>query len=245
MRAAVISLDEMCANGYSIPAITTPTFLDQALQQKQLTHLLTHTLSQLSIDPSQPDPIHTAATAIDTALQSENAFVAQDLESPDGEIGDKIEEEGEDSETTDDELDFSTICQGSGAREALDEQKTACVFFKPDQAVPKLGQLGTVLKGAHMNSSDIPCVASFIEQPEVLTSELKHMMSETKLTPDGSANTNRTQDQLSDATPVTPLRLIKQPVGAIMGPSPEKASKRHTSYGVRSEEHTSELQSPC
>ena len=121
MRAAVISLDEMCANGYSIPAITTPTSLDQALQQKRLTHLLTHTLSQPSIDPSQPNPIHTAAATVDTALQSENVFVAQDLESPNGEIGDKIEEEGEDSETTDDELDFSVIRQGSGAREALDE----------------------------------------------------------------------------------------------------------------------------
>ena len=83
-----------------------------------------------------------------------------------------------------------------------------------------------------MNSSDIPRVASFIEQLEVFTSELKHMMSETKLTPDGSANTDRARDQLSDATPATPPRLIKRSVGAIMGPSPEKASKRHTSYGV-------------
>ena len=117
-------------------------------------------------------------------------------------------------------------------REALDKQKTARVFFKLDQAAPKLGQLGAVLKGARMNSSDIPRVASFIEQLEVLTSELKHMMSETKLTPDGSTNTDRTRDQLSDATPATPPRLIKRPVGAIMGPSPEKASKCHTSYGV-------------
>ena len=210
MRVAVISLDEMCANGYSIPAITTPTSLNQAqpLQQKQSTHLLTHTLSQLSIDPSQPDPIHTAATTVNAALQSKNAIVAQDLESPDGEIRDKIEEEGEDSKTTDDELDFSMICQGSAAREALDKQTTACIFFELDQAMLKLGQLGAVLKGAHMSSSDIPHVVSFVEQLEVLTNKLKHMMSETMpvmVTPDGSTNTDYMQDQLSDATPVTPL----------------------------------------
>ena len=84
-------------------------------------------------------------------------FVTQDSELPDGEIRDKIAEEGEDSETTDDEFNFSTIRQGSAAREALDEQKTAHVFFDLDQATPKLGQLGAVLKGAHMSSLDIPC----------------------------------------------------------------------------------------
>ena len=60
--------------------------------------------------------------------------------------------------------------------------------------------LGAVLKGARMSSSDIPRIVSFIEQLEVLTSEPKHMMSETKpitVTPDGSANTDRTRDQLT------------------------------------------------
>ena len=52
-------------------------------------------------------------------------------------------------------------------REALDEQKTAHVFFELDQATPKLGQLGAVLKGAHMSSLDIPCAVLFIEQLEV------------------------------------------------------------------------------
>ena len=89
----------------------------------------------------------------------------------------------------------------------MDEQRIACVFFELDQAMPKLGQLGGVLKGAHMSSSDIPCIISFIEQLEVLTSELKHMMSEAKpvmVTPDGSTNTDCTRDQLSDVTPATP-----------------------------------------
>lgn len=78
MRVAVISLNEMHANGYSIPAITTLTSLNQAqsVQQKQLTHLLTNTSSQLSIDPSQPNHICTAAITIDTALQGKNVFVA-------------------------------------------------------------------------------------------------------------------------------------------------------------------------
>ena len=197
MRVAVISLNEMHANGYSIPAIATLTSLNQAqsVQQKQLTHLLTNTSSQLSIDPSQPNHICTAAIIIDTALQGKNVFVAQDSELLDGEIRNKIEEEGEDSKTTDNKFYFSVICQGSAAREALDKQKTACVFFKLDQAMPKLGQLGTVLKGACMTSSDIPCIVSFIKQLEVLTSELKHMMSETKpvmVMPDSSANTNCT-----------------------------------------------------
>ena len=141
------------------------------------------------------------------ALQGENAFVAQDSELLDGEIRDKIEEEREDSKTTDNKFDFSMICQGSPAREALDKQKTACVFFELDWAMPKLGQLGTVLKGACMSSSDIPHVILFIEQLEVPTSELKHMMSETKpimVMPDSSANTNCTQDQLCDAAHVTP-----------------------------------------
>ena len=85
----------------------------------------------------------------------------------------------------------------------MDKQKTACVFFELDQATPKIGELGAVLKGAHMSSSDIP---PFIEQLEVLTRELKHTMSEMKpvtVTPDGSANTDPTRDQLSDVTPVT------------------------------------------
>ena len=75
-----------------------------------------------------------------------------------------------------------------------------------------------------MSSSDIPRVVTFIEQLEVLTSELKHMMSETKpvtVTPDGSANTDRTRDQLSDATPATPPRFNALPAVCGFDPHPE------------------------
>ena len=50
------------------------------------------------------------------------------------------------------------------------------------------------------------------------------MMSETKpvtVTPDGSANTDRTRDQLSDATPATPPRFNALPVVCGFDPHPE------------------------
>ena len=52
----------------------------------------------------------------------------------------------------------------------------AHVLFELESAAPKLGQLGDILNGAVMSTSDIPRTAAFVEQLDTLTSQLKRMI---------------------------------------------------------------------
>ena len=82
------------------------------------------------------------------------------------------------SVTTDegDEFDFTAIRGGSSAKDALDVQKMAHIFFELNQAAPKLEQLATVLKGTCMNCSDLVCAIGFVKQLRQLKMELTRMI---------------------------------------------------------------------
>jgi SWIM zinc finger len=231
IRAAIISLNSLRGSGYSIPPIRIPTSLDEArsLQHQQLSNLLS--LLQHNSTNMQC-PIQTAATAVETALRTDTAFVTcPTAEIVNGEESDSGECDGK-SVTTDegDEFDFTAIRGGSSAKDALDVQKTARVFFELDQAAPKLEQLATVLEGARMNRSDLVRAIGFVKQLGRLKMELTRMIDNVMLD-EGPTATNTKLELAATQHPETPRRN-KRGINAIIGPSPEKATKRHKSYGV-------------
>ena len=233
MRSCVTKLDRLRHQGYHLPPIITPTSLDQArsLQQHHLSQLLTYPLhpEQPQQPTSAPTPIQIAAACVDETVAGNDAFVrSAEEESADR---DKDIEEGDDDEDAD-EFDFSVIRDSSIAKDALDAQKTARVLFELERAAPKLGQLGDILKGAVMGKSDIPRTTAFVEQLETLTIQLKRMIVNAQ-PPSKSENVvaNSFIGQI-DTLLSTPPRNTKRSSGAIMGPSPEKAQKRHKSFGV-------------
>jgi hypothetical protein len=181
IRAALVSLNELRHQGYSIPPIRIPTSVDEArsLQRQQLSNFLSPALDNSN---DITNPIQTAAVAVENALLTDIAFAAHTTTADEidgGEKSDNGESDGE-SVATDvgDEFDFTVLRGGSTAQEALDVQKTARVFFELDQAAPKLEQLVTILEGARMNRSDLSRAAGFVEQLGRLKTELIRMVED-------------------------------------------------------------------
>jgi hypothetical protein len=128
-----------------------------------------------------------------------------------------------------DEFDFTAI-KGC-AQDALNAQKTARVFFELDQAAPKLEQLAVVLSGARMSHSDLNRAVGFVEKLEKLQFELARMIGNVVSDEPGKTSVKADPASYGPQLPETP-RTNKQVFYTIMGPSPEKASKRRKSYGI-------------
>ena len=155
----------------------------------------------------------------------DSAFItASQGETVDGEETDGYQNENESIATDEgDEFNFTAIKGCTQA--ALDAQKTARVFFELNQAAPKLEQLAAILCCARMNHSDVSRAAGFVEKLEKHKVELARMIANVVSDEPGT---------MSDAPrlPETPPRTNKRAFDTIMGPSPEKASKRRQSYGI-------------
>jgi hypothetical protein len=181
IRAALISLNELRHQGYGIPPIHIPTSVDEArsLQHQQLSNFLSPTLDNSN---DITDPIQTAAVAVENALLTDIAFAAHTTTAGKIDGGKKSydgESDGESVATDEgDEFGFTVLRGGLTVQEALDAQKTMCVFFELDQATLKLKQLATILEGAHMNHLDLFHAAGFVERLGQLKTELICMIED-------------------------------------------------------------------
>lgn len=233
MRAALIVLGNTLRNERNAPPIVVPSSIDEAraIQQRHLSHLLLPSESRSSQIVSNPSPIQHAALAVNNALEGSSAYLEDIIEEGGAVVED--DSDGDGSEEEDVEFEFSALReQSSVAKDALNEQRKARVFYDLKQTTPKLRQLGVLLQGASITETDAPGVSEFLRDIEILYEQLKQMLVDVRPVKVEDAERRAPRKVESIERPTTPLENNKRALGTIIGPSPEKSSKRKTSHAV-------------
>jgi len=91
-------------------------------------------------------------------------------------------------------------------------------------------QLGVLLQGASITEADAPGVADFLRDIETLSEQMLVDAQPVKV--EDAADRQALHKVESIERPITPFENNKRALGAILGPSPEKNSKRKTSHAV-------------
>jgi hypothetical protein len=134
------------------------------------------------------------------------------------------------------------------AKAGIEEQALSRVFYELETAAPKLSELGTYLQQARLKEQkDAERAADFQQKLSMLHDRLSRLILDFHTNTDSHSPTTRASSTVRDSafcspsrTPVpaptptipapTALRTTKRRAADIIGPSLEKASKRHNSY---------------
>ena len=232
MRLALLRLEELHKTHpqLHLPTIQLPTSLQEAqtLRSYQLSQLFA---PPKNCAPLRQNPIQCAATCVADALQeADDIYIGEDNNSNDENAAkdySDMESVGTD-DANDHEFEFSGILGTPQA--SINDHAISRTFYDFERAIPKLAEWRQYLEAVSelRNPQDRERAAHFHSELTALSNQLTRLIS--------GFDKEGIKEKEPPAAEVTPTprpltQPAKRPHASIIGPSPEKASKRRKSYG--------------
>ncbi|EPQ52484.1 hypothetical protein GLOTRDRAFT_95391 [Gloeophyllum trabeum ATCC 11539] len=234
IRAALLYMNHLRMSSLpSLPVITLPTSAQEA-RALQTRLMMDTTVSADNPDEHADHPINRAAAAVEGSLCETNGIYETEIHAePEGESD--VDSDDTESVATDapdktgsayEFTDLRTI-----AKAGIDQQAVSRVFYELSQVAPKFADMAFYLKDATLTSdSDIANTRLFNAQIGLLTTELSRMVATAHASSKDADSTPVIATDVPSATLLSTPRASKRNRLDIIGPSPEKAQKRHNSY---------------